>query len=121
MKMLNRALISIYATQELLDLVKRLKPSLHRWTLKEINCNPTVYMVETEDQNRRGVQLEKYYKIIVEKEFLELGITRKDWPDEIANDLFSQWSFSIFSRWFSYQYHELAYDLCEENLETCIE
>ena len=64
MRSFNRYAITLYATQELLDWVKKVHPELWRWTLDSISHRPTVYMIETEDQNCEGLSLEVHCKKI---------------------------------------------------------
>lgn len=111
MKQFNRNLVTLYATQELLDFVKAARPELHRWTLSTINHRPPAYMVDVEDQNCHGMVLSKHFREIIENVLLShLYIDKAAWPNEMT--------FELFSRWFSYQYHEEVYDLCSKPLET---
>ncbi|MFM2479737.1 hypothetical protein [Celerinatantimonas sp. MCCC 1A17872] len=111
MKSFNRNQITIYATEELLSWVKKAKPELHRWTIETINHRPTAYLIDIEDQNCHGLILKEYYKKIVENELCEnLYIDKNLWPKDISYDL--------FTKWFTYQYHEEVYDLCAEPLEV---
>ena len=111
MKTFNRSLITLYATQELLDWVIEKKPEYHRWTLKHINYSPTAYMIEVEDQNCHGLVLEKYYKNIIEYELgSALYIDKEQWPKNIT--------YELFLKWFNYQYHEEVCDLSDKELIT---
>ena len=111
MKSFNRNQITLYATQELLGWVKKVKPELNRWTLDNINHRPSAYMVEVEDQNCHGLALERYYKKIIENELSNnLYVDRELWPKEMT--------YELFSKWYTYQYHEEVYDLSQNELEV---
>ena len=111
MKSFNRNLVTIYAKQEFLDWVKEVQPELHRWDLKTINHRPTAYMIEIEDQNCHGMVLKNYYKSIIENELSNhLYISKESWPQSIT--------FDLFTKWFTYQYHEEINDLCETELNV---
>ena len=110
MKYLNRHQITLYATPDLLAWVKSVKPDLHRWTLETINHRPTAYLIEEEDQNCHGLALESYFEKIVKYELSYLYIEKELWPKEIT--------YELFSKWFTYQYHEEVCDLSSDKLES---
>jgi hypothetical protein len=111
MKQFNRNLITLYATQELLDFVKAIKPNLYQWTLSTINNRPPAYLIDVEDQNCHGMVLEKHFVEITENVLGSLLYIEKEaWPKEIT--------FELFSRWFSYQYHEEIFDLSTQLLQS---
>jgi hypothetical protein len=109
-KFVNRHAVSLYATADLLEWVKSKEPSLRLWTLETINHRPSIYTIEMEDQNCHGMVLESLYKKIVENELAYLYIPREAWPEQIT--------YELFQRWFTYQYHEGIYDICDGELKA---
>ena len=109
MKILNRNLITVYATQEFLEWVKSVKPSLHLWGLDDINGRPAAFLIDIEDQNLEGSIIQERFRDICETILTgQLYIGKEKWPDEIP--------YELFQRWFRCQYHESIYDLSLDEL-----
>ena len=109
MKSFNRSAISVFGTDEFLMWVKEVRPELHQWNLDSLNYHPNVYMVEIEDQNCWGDCFDKYYEEIFNNEVGEYVDPGEKWP---KNNL------KLFRLWFTFEYHESVFDLCNENLKV---
>ena len=108
MKLANRSAISIYGTEEFLKWVKDSHPNLHRWTLIDLNQHPNLYLIDEEDQNCWGDSFERYFEKIFKSEVGEYVNNGVNWPEEVTLELYESW--------FTYEYHELVYDLSDKEL-----
>jgi hypothetical protein len=109
MKSFNRSAITIFGTDEFLLWVKDSHPELQRWDLKSLNHQANVYLVSMEDQNATGACFEDNFKEIFKNEVGEYIYDGVSWP-AITLDL--------FKRWFTFEYHEQAYDLSSKELKV---
>ncbi len=109
MKSLNRSAITVLGTEEFLEWVKQVRPELHRWNVDSLNRHPNVYLVDIEDQNCWGDCFEQHYEVIFKNEVGEYVRLGEKWPEA---------TLEIYHRWFTYEYHEFAYDLCSKLLEA---
>jgi hypothetical protein len=109
MNVLNRSAITVYGTEKFLEWIKEQHPNLHRWTLKDLNNHPNVYLVDEEDQNCWGDCFIENFETIFRNEVGEYVYDEVEWPEVITVDL--------FRAWFTFQYSELAYDLSKDDLE----
>lgn len=108
MKTINRSAIAILGTEPFLAWIKQQHPSLHRWTLDNLNHHPNIYLVDPEDQNCWGDCFEKLFEKIFRNEVGEFIYDGVDWPSDISPKLYRSW--------FRFEYIETVYDLSTEDI-----
>ncbi len=100
----------VFGTEKFLAWVKEQHPNLHRWDLKNLNQDPSIYLVDAEDQNCWGNCFIEKFEAIFRNEvggYINGGV---EWPKDITVELFQSW--------FTFEYTEAVYDLSKENIEV---
>lgn len=107
MRSVNRSAITVIGTEDFLAYIKILQPQLKNWTLAQLNHHPSVYMIDTEDQNCWGNAFYENYQAIFEEEIVTFLPDKSQIP---------KISLQQFKSWFTFVYHEIVYDLSKEAL-----
>ena len=109
MHTLNRSALIVTPKQPFLNWVNAVDPTDSKVTLKQIQEDPSIYLVPECDtaDDIADVLLNLYAEIFADQLY-GWYVKEETWPQKR--------SFEMFRRWFDVQHHSMLVDLCEEAL-----
>lgn len=101
--MLNRCAVVIRLNQPFVDWINAADSNQeHRLTLERANNEPTVYLVEVEEQEEFEQWLKSHHEILFEEELNSWYTDPALWPQDR--------SLKTFKEWCSFEFHSVVID-----------
>jgi len=112
MKEIDRGLLTVRAKEPFIDWLHSLPdPDPVKYTLDEVNCDQSAYLLpEYEDDNKKESLLKKYFKQIFEEQLNGWWLDPAAWPSK--RDL------KTFKKWFDIEFHSVVFDLVDKPIRT---
>lgn len=112
MKEIDRGLLTVRAKEPFIDWLHSLPdPDPVKYTLDEVNCDQSAYLLpEYEDDNKKESLLKKYFKQIFEEQLNGWWLDPAAWPSK--RDL------KTFKKWFDMEFHSVVFDLVDKPIRT---
>lgn len=107
--MVNRSVVTVKAKEPFVRWLKSL-PDPMDISLKEINEDTTAYLLpDCSDDDEQDKLLRRYYPAIFEEQLEDWWTDERDWPPKRT--------YSLFTEWFSVEFHSMLVDLVDAPLE----